>query len=385
MRRPSPASVLALLLVVGTGVWLGWYAYRGELRSLVSATPTFEIDMPAPPVAPSVDVASDSSVPSITIDIPPEKPPAPVAVATATIPPVAATPVAKAPVAVPPHTSLAASSLVAAPAAPAAAPPHTSLASVPMVPAAAPPHASLSSVLAMATPPEVPPPAAPLPSQAPQPPLAIFPVQGIKPAPTTPVIVSPLASATLPPAAPPKMTAVPMSATPAAQPQEASLPPEPLEAPPPPELRPAGLQPSQPASISLADASLAPAIGTNASAPAATGAVVPLTPGTKQASVIDNFMPPGMNQQDLPAWQRYARPFDAKDPRPRIAIVITKLGLLHGATAAAIDKLPADVTLSFSPYALDLPEWMAHARTLGHEIMLDLPMDFEPRRQRSRA
>lgn len=86
-------------------------------------------------------------------------------------------------------------------------------------------------------------------------------------------------------------------------------------------------------------------------------------------------MPPGLNQEETPAWQRYARPFDSKDPRPRIAIVITKLGLLHQTTTSAIEQLPADVTLSFSPYALNLPDWIQHARSLGHEVMLDLPMD----------
>jgi hypothetical protein len=95
--------------------------------------------------------------------------------------------------------------------------------------------------------------------------------------------------------------------------------------------------------------------------------------GPQQASLIDAFLPQG--SAGAPAWRRYARPFDNNDPRPRIAIVIAKLGLLHGATLAAIDRLPADVTLSFSPYAVDLDQWIAHARSLGHEVMLDLPME----------
>ncbi len=105
-----------------------------------------------------------------------------------------------------------------------------------------------------------------------------------------------------------------------------------------------------------------------ATAPSATAA------GTQTALVIEPFLPPSGNEA-LPVWQRNARPFDTKDPRPRIAIVITKLGLLHGTTLAAIDQLPADVTLSFSPYAGDVSQWIAHARSLGHEVMLDLPME----------
>jgi polysaccharide deacetylase 2 family uncharacterized protein YibQ len=97
------------------------------------------------------------------------------------------------------------------------------------------------------------------------------------------------------------------------------------------------------------------------------------TTSGQQISVIDSFLP--QSGAAASAWQRYARPFDSNDPRPRIAIVITKLGLLHSATLAAIDQLPADVTLSFSPYAMNIDQWVAHARSLGHEVMLDLPME----------
>ena len=105
-----------------------------------------------------------------------------------------------------------------------------------------------------------------------------------------------------------------------------------------------------------------------AAAPSATAG------GTQTALVINSVLPPSESEA-LPLWQRNARPFDTRDPRPRIAIVITKLGLLHGTTLAAIDQLPADVTLSFSPYAGDVSQWIAHARSLGHEVMLDLPME----------
>jgi hypothetical protein len=77
----------------------------------------------------------------------------------------------------------------------------------------------------------------------------------------------------------------------------------------------------------------------------------------------------------LPAWQRNARPFDARDPRPRIAIVLVGLGPLHGATTAAIDQLPAEITLSFNPYDQALPVLIGRAHALGHEVMLDLPAD----------
>jgi hypothetical protein len=86
---------------------------------------------------------------------------------------------------------------------------------------------------------------------------------------------------------------------------------------------------------------------------------IPPAAGTQQASAINALLP--QSAVGAPAWQRYARPFDNNDPRPRIAIVITKLGLLHGTTQAAIDQLPADVTLSSSPYAMN-PTWIARAQ-----------------------
>ena len=77
----------------------------------------------------------------------------------------------------------------------------------------------------------------------------------------------------------------------------------------------------------------------------------------------------------LPAWRRFARPFEADDPRPRIAVIVAELGLRETATQAAIERLPASVTLSFSPYARGLQKWIDAARADGHEVMLDLPME----------
>src|SRR5690606_20971538 len=42
---------------------------------------------------------------------------------------------------------------------------------------------------------------------------------------------------------------------------------------------------------------------------------------------------------------------------------------------AAIERLPAAVTLSFSPYSRNLERWIALARAQGHEVMIDLPME----------
>lgn len=77
----------------------------------------------------------------------------------------------------------------------------------------------------------------------------------------------------------------------------------------------------------------------------------------------------------VPLWQRNSQPFAGAEGRPRIAIVLTNLGLSSAATEAAIKQLPPQVTLSFTPYSRRLNEWIALARVNGHEVMLDLPME----------
>ncbi|MEZ5959749.1 MAG: divergent polysaccharide deacetylase family protein [Hyphomonadaceae bacterium] len=77
--------------------------------------------------------------------------------------------------------------------------------------------------------------------------------------------------------------------------------------------------------------------------------------------------------------QAYARPFTPQQGRPRVAIIIGGLGFNATATTQAIDELPAEVTLSFVPYAQNLQSWIDRARARGHEVMLELPMEpFDP-------
>ena len=76
------------------------------------------------------------------------------------------------------------------------------------------------------------------------------------------------------------------------------------------------------------------------------------------------------------AWQVYARPFEAQDPKtPKISVIIGGLGLSQAATEAAIQQLPGAITLAFVPYARDLEAWIAEARAAGHEVLLELPME----------
>jgi uncharacterized protein len=72
--------------------------------------------------------------------------------------------------------------------------------------------------------------------------------------------------------------------------------------------------------------------------------------------------------------EAYARPFKSNG-RPKIALVIGGLGLNAALTRQAIDGLPPEVTLAFTPYAQDLQGWIDQARARGHEVLLEAPME----------
>lgn len=76
-----------------------------------------------------------------------------------------------------------------------------------------------------------------------------------------------------------------------------------------------------------------------------------------------------------PSWKLYGQKVPDANGRPRIAIVLTGLGLSRAATEAAIRQLPSAITLSFTPYAKNLESWIALARSQNHEVLLDLPME----------
>jgi polysaccharide deacetylase 2 family uncharacterized protein YibQ len=74
-------------------------------------------------------------------------------------------------------------------------------------------------------------------------------------------------------------------------------------------------------------------------------------------------------------WRVYARPFNAQDHRPRIAIVVTGLGLSREITDEFISQLPPTVTLSFDGQGAVVGAWIARARQDGHESILEVPME----------
>ncbi len=63
------------------------------------------------------------------------------------------------------------------------------------------------------------------------------------------------------------------------------------------------------------------------------------------------------------------------DGKPMIAVVVSGLGINPNGTLEAIEKLPAEVTLAFAPYGKGLQRSVASARTSGHEVLLEVPLE----------
>jgi uncharacterized protein len=75
------------------------------------------------------------------------------------------------------------------------------------------------------------------------------------------------------------------------------------------------------------------------------------------------------------AAQAYARPIQAKPTSPQIAIVVAGLGISASVTTEALNKLPGPITFAFAPYGIDLERVAGKARSLGHELLLQVPME----------
>lgn len=85
---------------------------------------------------------------------------------------------------------------------------------------------------------------------------------------------------------------------------------------------------------------------------------------------------PKIAEDGLTPFDGYAKPDPEVDSaKPKVAVVITGLGLSRPATEAAIAALPENVTLALDVYARGLDFWVAKAREDGHEVLLTLPME----------
>lgn len=131
--------------------------------------------------------------------------------------------------------------------------------------------------------------------------------------------------------------------------------------------------------IRLSERPLAPISGASWNRPSQ---VLPPPPGSPlPPAPIAGFFSPGaagplpiISQNGRTPFEAYRRPFLANG-RPRVALMIGGLGLNSRATQVAIETLPPEITLSFSPYAEGLQGWIDMARAHGHEVLLEAPME----------
>jgi hypothetical protein len=165
--------------------------------------------------------------------------------------------------------------------------------------------------------------AIPEPEAAPEPPAAPEP----EAAPEPPAAPAPLTEAAPEPAPTPEP-----ETRPEPEPETAEAP----EAPPPP--------PPATATAPASETAAAPEPPKTAETPKAREAPEPK--GPQVAALEPDPQSP---------WRRNRQPFNEADPRPRIAVVLTGLGLASKVTEAAIKELPGGITLSFTPYSSICP------------------------------
>ncbi len=193
-----------------------------------------------------------------------------------------------------------------------------------------------------------------------------------------------------PAAAPPPETAAAPPAAPTIPPA-AEPEPAPVAETPPPVSAPAEPAPPADAPVAEAPESTTPEVGK----PDEQVAAAPPPPLPTAAPQPQRRAPGGLPPAPEPAlvepsplgplprigpngrepWRAYARPFDAGDERPKVAIILSGLGLSAAATEAAIQGLPSEVTLAFQPFADNIQQWIRLSRAAGHEVLLNLPME----------
>jgi polysaccharide deacetylase 2 family uncharacterized protein YibQ len=84
---------------------------------------------------------------------------------------------------------------------------------------------------------------------------------------------------------------------------------------------------------------------------------------------LPTIAPDGRRPLDI-----YARPWSGARGA-RVAIVIGGLGLSQTGSQQAIQTLPPEVTLAFSPEGNSLLRWMQAARHDGHEVLMQIPLE----------
>ncbi len=109
---------------------------------------------------------------------------------------------------------------------------------------------------------------------------------------------------------------------------------------------------------------------------AGAGRVIPVGPETGMTEASRYGPLPRIAADGRRPMDVYGGPAPEADSRtPRIAIIVSGLGLSQTGTQEAIRLLPPEVTLAFAPYGNSLGRWVSRARQEGHETVLQVPLE----------
>lgn len=112
--------------------------------------------------------------------------------------------------------------------------------------------------------------------------------------------------------------------------------------------------------------------------PARFGSIASPDPALLEASsVFQGGMLPRRGPGGRGAALSYAAPFDAAAAgmRPRVALLLSGIGMSETDSEQAIHRTPPQVSLAVSPYAFRPERLLADARATGHEVLLSIPME----------
>ena len=122
---------------------------------------------------------------------------------------------------------------------------------------------------------------------------------------------------------------------------------------------------------------VAPVEAPVAAPPGAPASTAPALPGRVIPAALSVPVPAPARRasgEAMPAWLRLGVPAPAADGRPTIAIMIDDMGLNRPQSERAV-RMPAPLTLSWMPYAVNVTEQAAIGAAHGHETMLHMNME----------
>lgn len=111
---------------------------------------------------------------------------------------------------------------------------------------------------------------------------------------------------------------------------------------------------------------------------AAPGTALSVAPDPALVEQTDLGILPKIGADGKAAYDAYARPAPTMDAaKPKLAIIVTGVGMSRAATEVAIAAMPQEVTLALDVYARGLDFWVARAREDGHEVLLSVPLESD--------